>query len=97
MDTKEKYVEKSKAEIDLWNAKIDEMLARVNLRKEEARESFRDHLSKMKEKRAEAAEKLDEIEDSSGEAWERIKEGAGKIRDDFHETAKKVEEALARD
>lgn len=76
MSTREAYVEKYKAQIDLIDAEIARLEAKSRIAKADARIRADQELTALRQKRDAARAKLAEIGNSSAEAWTSLKEGA---------------------
>jgi len=74
-EKKDVYVQKLKAKIDEWNAEIDKLSAQANQSQADLKLSYLEHVEELKEKRNEAAAKLESLQEAGESAWDEIKEG----------------------
>ncbi len=75
MTTRKEYIEKLKARIDLWNAKIAEAEARFGEAEADAKLAGKEELQEMRAMCDEAQEKLNEVQSASEDAWQDMKGG----------------------
>lgn len=73
---KDAYVERLKAQLDEWNAELDNLVANARATKAEASAKFQEQLASLRRQRDDAKQKLAEIQSSAGEAWVELKQGA---------------------
>ena len=83
MGIKDAYKQKMAAQLKEWSAQIDLLEAKLenagagmNIKRAEL-------LNELRAKQRAASEKMNELEESSGEAWGQVKKTADKIWDDF--------------
>ena len=76
MSTRNEYVEQLKQNLDLWNAEISKWEAKARVAQTDLRIDYEMQLESMRPQRAEATEKLKEIQASSEEAWKDLAAGA---------------------
>lgn len=75
MSVKDEYVEKLKAQLDVWSADIDVLEARGRQLDAELRTKAEEQLILLRAKRDEARLKLKEIQESAGDAWQELRKG----------------------
>ncbi|MDP2247833.1 MAG: hypothetical protein Q8J65_06845 [Nitrosomonadales bacterium] len=75
MSLKDDYVEKLKAQLDVWSGDIDVLEARAKKVDAELRVKYDEQLSLLQVKRDEAKVKLKEIQESAGDAWQELRKG----------------------
>lgn len=80
---KQEYIDKMANELKEWSAKIDELEAKVSTAKADAKIGYENRIRELKEKQETATQKLQEIRESSGEAWEAMKAGVETAWKDF--------------
>lgn len=83
MKTKEQYIEKLSAELKVWSAQIDDLTVKADNAVEDMKLKYHSEIDVLRAKQRIAAEKILELESSSGDAWESIKETAEHIWDDL--------------
>lgn len=76
MSTRDAYIEKYKARLDLINADITRLEAKANLVKADAKVRYEQELASLRQKRDKANAKFSEIKNASGEAWQSLQHGA---------------------
>lgn len=96
MSIKDDYVEKLKAQLDVWSADIDVLEARARQVEADVRLKYEEQITVLKAKREEAKAKLAEVQGAATEAWQEIKKGADEaldiIKKSFEEARKKFKE-----
>lgn len=90
MTSRHEYIDKLKEKLDEWDADIDELEARAQNTKTELEFEIKDQITALKVRRDIMKLKLNEIRDSSEEAWEDIKVGAEEAWADVKEAMKKA-------
>jgi chromosome segregation ATPase len=77
MSTKDQYVEKRQAEIDKWNAEIENLEAKITEVDADAKAKLEheEHMAALRQKRDEAKAKLAEIQAAGDDTWEGLKDG----------------------
>jgi len=88
--SRHEYIDKLKEKLDEWDADIDELEARAQNTKTELEFEIKDQITALKVRRDIMKLKLNEIRDSSEEAWEDIKVGAEEAWADVKEAMKKA-------
>ena len=83
MDTKDAYKKKLEAEMAEWDAKIKLLAAKSENAAADMRVKYAHELDKLRNKRGKASDKLKELEESSGEAWHKVKITADQMWDDL--------------
>lgn len=83
METKDAYKQKLNSQLKEWNAQINLLVAKVENAASDVKLKYAHELDEIKAKQHEAAQKLKEIEDASGDAWEKLKVSADKVWDDL--------------
>jgi chromosome segregation ATPase len=76
MTTRNEYVENMKARLDQWNKEIAEWEAKARVARTDMQIEYEMRLDALRQQRDEAAEKLDELQKSAGEAWRDLAQGA---------------------
>ena len=81
MSTKDQYVEKGQAEIDKWNAEIENLEAKITAAGVDAKAKLahQEHIAALRQKRDEAKAKLAEIQAAGDDTWEGLKDGLESI------------------
>lgn len=74
MATRRAYQEKADAELRVWNAHIEELLARAEAKKASGKVALYKRLERLREQRDTVRDQLAELQDASGDAWNDLKE-----------------------
>ena len=93
MSKKQAYEEKLKAQLDGWNAKIDELKAKAKGAEADARIEYHETIEDLQEKRSDAKDKLQQLRQASDDAWEELKEG---IEQAWSAMGAAINEAISR-
>ena len=94
MSTRDEYIEKAKAQLDEWNAAIDQLEAKSKQEKAEIKMKYEKQVKEMKAKRDALREKIKSITGATDDAWETLKTESGKLLDDMVSTLTKTKEAF---
>ena len=92
---KEIYKEKVQAKYEQMNAQIDELLAKFNETKADAKLNVKNQFEDLTDRRETVGKKIEQIKDSGEEAWQDMRSGLDnafdELEDSFKEAAKKLE------
>ena len=83
MDNKNAYKEKMDAQLRIWLAQFDEIKAKYDLAKADAKIEYSDELKNLHDKKEELIGKLNELFSAGNEAWERLINGADNAANDL--------------
>ncbi|MGR9087890.1 MAG: hypothetical protein ACU841_12560 [Gammaproteobacteria bacterium] len=83
MKTKDEYIESLASELKEWSANIDLLSAKMEKSAGMMKLKYVEDLNALHAIQIAAAEKIKELENSSGDAWETAKDTADKIWDDL--------------
>jgi chromosome segregation ATPase len=83
MGRKEAYIEKLEAQLREWSSKIDELKARADKAKTDVKLEYEEKIGELRARQETVRNKLQELKDSSGEAWEGIRDGLEKAWDEL--------------
>lgn len=83
MATKDAYIAKMKIQLDELNTTMEELDAKADHAKEEAREKYKAEIVKLRHQSKLALGKLDEMRIASENTWQDMVEGTEKVRDAF--------------
>ena len=72
--TKDEFVTKTKAQLDRWNAEIDELEAKARKAKAGATEQYAKQIAMLRAEVEEGRKRLSEIQDSSNDTWQEFRE-----------------------
>lgn len=90
MSTIESGIARMEAQLKLWGAKLDELLARANVANQQAKIDSRKQLDELRSKLEVAQGKLDEARAAGNEKWGLLKHGVERTWQDLEETFKKL-------
>jgi len=78
---KDKYVEKREAEIDKWNAELEDLDAKILVGELDAKAKLehKEHINALRKKRDEAKARLAEIRAARDDKWEDLKDGLDSV------------------
>ena len=77
------YIEKMELQLDKLNKKMSGLEATAQEAKEEARQQYKDDMSKLRQQSKVAAAKLDELKAASVDSWENMVTDMEKMHDAF--------------
>ena len=92
MSERDAYIEKMKAQLDAWNAKIDQYEAQAKKAGADAQLHFEKQLEELKDSRDDAAKHIKEMQDASNDAWESLQRGAENAWDEMARAFKNAAE-----
>jgi uncharacterized coiled-coil DUF342 family protein len=75
MSDRDVYIEKAKSQLTKWNADFDMLEAKVKVADAEARNEYQKEIDALKAKSNEFSQKLDELKNSSDDAWQDLVSG----------------------
>lgn len=91
MSNKNVYVEKLKAQLDVWAADLDKLEARAKITGADARVELERQIAELRKNQDVAKAKLQDIEDSSEDAWNDLKDSVenawNRLRDGLEDAA----------
>jgi len=76
MKSKVEYIDKLAVQLKEWSAKIDDLQSKARVASANAKVGYEDLIRQLKDKQAIATKKLQELKDTSAEAWDTLKTGA---------------------
>lgn len=83
METKDAYKQKLEAQLKEWSAQINLFAAKVENAGADVKLKYAQELDVLHTKQREAAKKIKELEDASGDTWEKVKVTADTVLDDL--------------
>ena len=78
MSSRDEYLQKFKAQLDEWNADIDNLEAKAREAQAEAQAQYHEQLESMREMRNDALKRYSEMQSATVEAWDTMVAGAEK-------------------
>jgi len=87
------FREKMEAQLREWTAKIDQLKAKTDQSKADAKIEYHQRINELREKRKIMQGRLDDLKGASDDAWESLKTGVRKAGDDLKNA---VENAVAK-
>ena len=92
-DKRNEYMEKTKENLDVMNAKITELEAIARKKTGEARRDLRERLDEIRQSREKAEQRLAELRQAAKPAWDDVKHG---FEDAWRSLSKAVDRATDR-
>lgn len=83
MKTNDEYIDSLAAELKAWSAEIDVLHAKAEVAEEDVKLKYQEDIEALRVKELAAAEKIKELQASSGDAWESVKETAEHVWHDL--------------
>jgi hypothetical protein len=94
METKDTYLKKMKEKFDdlnyKWSIERNKLEAKAQHAKVEAKKKYEEKLKTLQQKSEKMSQKLDQIDNASGDAWKDIREGVDKAWQSLNEAIKKA-------
>lgn len=81
MTQRDDYIQKMKSQLDGLNSTMDDVAAKVNDAKQEARARYRDEVTGLRHQSKVAADKLEELKAAGADRWESMVGEMDKMRD----------------
>jgi len=94
MMKRDEYVEKLKAQLDLWNAEAAKWEAKTKTAQAEMHAEYARQFEAFKQRRDEALEKMRQVQGASGEAWVELVRGADEAWAKMRESFEKARDAF---
>lgn len=92
---KEIYRQKAQAKFDQMNAQIEELLARFNETKADAKLKIKDQFEDLTDQQETVEQKIEQIKDFGEEAWQDMSSGLDnafdELEDSFKQATRKLE------
>lgn len=83
MKNRDEYIAKMKLQLDELNAAMNQLEAKTQEAKQDAREKYKAEMSKLRQQSQLAFDKLDELKAAGEDSWENMVAGTEKVRDAF--------------
>ncbi|WP_342618364.1 hypothetical protein [Rhodoferax sp. GW822-FHT02A01] len=83
MSTKDVYIAKIKLQLDELNDSMNQLEAKTNEAKVEAREKYKQEMANLRHQSALAVAKLEEVRSTTEDKWESLVTEMEKVRDAF--------------
>ncbi|MGH7969363.1 MAG: hypothetical protein ACREIC_11615 [Limisphaerales bacterium] len=88
MTSRDIYVKKLKAQLDLWNAEISKLEAKTKQPVSGMKESYEKQLKVLRDQRNAMQQKATEIQKAGDQAWDHLRLGADKAWKAMEESVK---------
>lgn len=88
MSMKDAYLKMLQAQLDEWDAEIEKLKANADKFQEESRLEYYKQFENVRQQQKEAQAKLEELRQSSEDAWEDLKAGMENAWDDLGKAVK---------
>lgn len=92
MGMKEAYQKKLQAELDEWNAEIEQLKAKADKTEAESQLEYYKKIEELRTMQDEARSKLTELEQASDKAWEDVKAGLDSAWDSLRNAMRSARE-----
>jgi uncharacterized protein YoxC len=83
MKSREEYIDSLSLELKHLSAQIDVLADKADIATEDMKKKYNEELYDLRIKKHAAAEKIKELQESSGDAWETVKETTDKLWEDL--------------
>jgi len=87
MTKRDEYIEKLKAQLDVWNAEVTKWEAKAKSAQADVRTEYEKQLEVIRRQRSQAMERMRQVQAASGDAWLDLVRGAdeawSKMREAF--------------
>ncbi|WP_207161514.1 hypothetical protein [Rhabdochromatium marinum] len=83
-------IDQFKAKLDQWDAQIDELSAKARSASAETQANLHEQIGKLKDQRADARSRLDNLRESSQEAWQDVQDGLHRASEALGESLRSV-------
>ena len=83
MKSREEYIDKMADQLKAWSANIDELEVRVSAVRADMKAGYESRIREIREKRETLAQKIQELGETSGEAWDALRVGVDSAWLDF--------------
>ena len=83
MTKRDEYIQKMKSQLDALNATLDEVEAKAQDAKEQARAKYREEVARLRHQSKVAAAKLEDLKSAGEDRWEAMVAEMDKMRDAF--------------
>jgi chromosome segregation ATPase len=93
MSEKNAYIDKLKAQLDVWAAEIDKLEAKAKMAGADARIDLERRIKDLRSQQDSTQSRIAELENASEDAWEDLKEGVESAWNNFR---KGLEDATSR-
>ena len=94
METKDSYLKKMKEKFDdlnyKWSIERNKLEAKAQHAKVEVKKKYEEKLKTLQQKSEKMSQKLDQIDNASGDAWKDIKEGVDNAWHSLNEAIRKA-------
>ena len=75
MNSRDEYVRKMQAKLEVWNAEIDTLTSKAGEVTADAKNEYNDQIVSLKAKQAAARQKIEELQQAGESAWGDLKSG----------------------
>ena len=81
MKNRDQYIAKMKLQLDELNAAMNQLEAKAQEAKHDARDKYKAEMAKLRQQSQLAFDKLDELKAAGEDSWENLAAGTEKVRD----------------
>ena len=92
MGRKEEYMEKLNSQLRSWGARIDEFTERAEFEALEHKTKLKREIADFRIKRLDAQLKLQQLKETTGDAWEKLEAGLDRAWEDMKASVHRISE-----
>lgn len=96
MIVKESFQDKIETALKVWRDRIEQLKAQTITAQPEAKVAYQEQYNKLATRQAEVAQKLEALQQASGDQWEDLRSGAEKALIALEESFDRVKEKVAQ-
>lgn len=96
MIVKESFQDKIETELKVWRDRIEQLKAQTITAQPEAKVIYQEQYNKLAARQAEVAQKLEALQQASGDQWEDLRSGVEKALIALEESFDRVKEKVAQ-
>jgi uncharacterized coiled-coil DUF342 family protein len=90
MEDRKKYIDKMSAKLKEWDAEIQKLEAKADSAKADVKARYSKQIVDLRNKKDEAQQKLNQLQQASEDAWEELKDGIEKSWGTLGDSIKKA-------
>jgi uncharacterized coiled-coil DUF342 family protein len=96
MKSREEYIDRMSKQLKEWSAKIDELESQIGTAGAEMKSAYEERILAIKEKRDAMSRKLQELRNSSGDAWKTLAAGMDSAWDELKDAFKSAKDKFKK-
>ena len=75
MNERQDYIKKMKARLEEWKRDIEQLETKADSAEGKLKQNYHEQIARLQQQRDDAARKLEDLQNSSGDAWKDLKSG----------------------